>query len=144
MKTIYLKHSFDIFNFEHIRLLKYCERLAFNMMKQVNEQVRVLIGIENHDQYIQSIDERYMSVLEMVQLLGQRGVFIAVIPECPEIDTHEFYVEKEIIKRICVGEYTIPELCIELNNYELYTDNITKIVNNIITNIEIKSYDVIN
>ena len=42
MKTIYVKHSFDIFNFEHIRLLKYCERLAFNMMKQINEQVSKL------------------------------------------------------------------------------------------------------
>lgn len=144
MKTIYVKHSFDIFNFEHIRLLKFCERLAFKMMRKCNEQIRVLIGIENYSQYIQTVDERYISVLEMVQLLGNRGVFIAVIPECPEIDTKEFYEEKEIIKRICVGEHTIPEISFELNNYELYSDNISKVVNKVITNIELKSYDVIN
>ncbi len=143
MKTIYVKHSFDIFNFEHIRLLKFCERLAFKMMKKQNEQIRVLIGIENYEQYIQSVDQRYMSVLEMVQLLGTRGVFIAVLPECPEIDTQEFYDKKEIVKRICVGQ-TIPEISLELNNYELYTDNISKVVNDIITNVELKSYDVIN
>ena len=50
----------------------------------------------------------------------------------------------EIIKRICVGEHTIPEISFELNNYELYADNISKVVNDVITNIELKSYDVIN
>ena len=135
-------------NIDYIKLQKMA--FLYNALengwtiKKQNEQIRVLIGIENYEQYIQPVDERYMSVLEMVQLLGTRGVFIAVMPECPEIDTQDFYDEKEIIKRICVGEHTIPEISFELNNYELYADNISKVVNDVITNIELKSYDVIN
>jgi len=44
------------------------------------------------------MNERASSIIEIFELLGQRGIFVAVLLDAPLVDTRELYEEKEIVK----------------------------------------------
>jgi choline-phosphate cytidylyltransferase len=105
MKTIYVSGVFDLFHYGHLRLLKKCEEIAYTLKRTTREPVRLLIGVCNDkdcEKYkrkpIMTMNERASSIIEIFELLGQRGIFVAVLLDAPLVDTHELYEEKEIVK----------------------------------------------
>ena len=44
MKTIYTSGVFDLFHYGHVRMLKKCEELAFNMQHKLNEKLDYLLA----------------------------------------------------------------------------------------------------
>ena len=107
MKTIYTTGVFDLFHYGHVRMLKKCEEIAFNMQHRLHEKIRLLIGIHSDEackdykrQPIMNINERSTSVIELIEWLGRRGVFVAILLDAPIVETREFYEENEIVKTI--------------------------------------------
>ena len=105
MKTIYVSGVFDLFHYGHIRLLKKCEEIAYTLKRTTREPIRLLIGVHSDkvcEEYkrkpIMTMNERASSIIEIFELLGQRGVFVAVLLDAPLIETLELYEEKEIVK----------------------------------------------
>ena len=47
-----------------------------------------------------NINERSTSVIELIEWLGGRGVFVAILLDAPIVETREFYEENEIVKTI--------------------------------------------
>lgn len=102
MKTVYVSGVFDMFHYGHIRLLKKCEEIAFNLK---NDPVRLLIGVHNDKdctEYkrkpILTMNERASSIIEIFEMLGQRGIFVAILVDAPLVETQELYEEQDIIK----------------------------------------------
>jgi len=88
-------------------MLKKCEEIAFNMQHRLREKIRLLIGIHGDEackdykrQPIMNINERSTSVIELIEWLGRRGVFVAILLDAPIVETREFYEENEIVKTI--------------------------------------------
>jgi len=107
MKTIYVSGVFDMFHYGHVRLLKKCEEIAYELMIKLREPVRLLIGVHNDADCanykrkpIMSMNERSTSIIELIEWLGYRGLFVAVLIDAPLIETKEFYESKEIIKTV--------------------------------------------
>ena len=105
MKTIYTSGVFDLFHYGHIRLLKKCEEIAYTLKRTTREPIRLLIGVYNDKvsekcrrKPIMTMNERASSIIEIFELLGQRGIFAAVLLDAPLVDTRELYEEKEIVK----------------------------------------------
>ena len=87
MKTIYTSGVFDLFHYGHIRLLKKCEEIAYTLKRTTREPIRLLIGVYNDKvcprsvrrKPIMTMNERASSIIEIFELLGQRGIFVAVL-----------------------------------------------------------------
>ena len=104
MKTIYVSGVFDLFHYGHIRLLKKCEEIAYTLKRTTRESVRLLIGVHSDkvcEKYkrkpIMTMNERASSIIEIFELLGQRGIFVVVLLDAPLVETRELYDEKEIV-----------------------------------------------
>ena len=101
MKTIYVSGVFDMFHYGHVRLLKKCEEIAYELMIKLREPVRLLIGVHNDADCanykrkpIMSMNERSTSIIELIEWLASRGLFVAVLIDAPLIETKEFYESK--------------------------------------------------
>ena len=89
------------------KIQQKCEEIAYELMIKLREPVRLLIGVLNDadcanykKKPIMSINERSTSIIELIEWLGYRGVFVAVLIDAPVIETKEFYESKEIIKTV--------------------------------------------
>ena len=105
MKTVYVSGVFDLFHYGHLRLLKKCEDIAYIMKIKTREPIRLLIGVHSDKDCagykrcpIMTMAERASAIIEIFEILTQRGIWVAVLFDAPLIETRELYEEKEVVK----------------------------------------------